>query len=155
MTFGSGNDFTALAAAALLIGISKGGLGGPLPTMLATLMLTQRGSVATAVALATPLLMVGDAFAMYTYWGKWDREHSRALIPGGVVGVLIGFLIGVLPATGATIASFIAYIVEKKLSKHPEQFGKGAIEGVAGPEASNNAAASGALVPMLSLGVPG
>jgi putative tricarboxylic transport membrane protein len=81
-----------------------------------------------------------------------DWRRSRAPIARGSV---IGFLVGVLPATGATIASFIAYIVEKKLSKHPEQFGKGAIEGVAGPEASNNGAAAGALVPMLSLGVPG
>jgi uncharacterized membrane protein YfcA len=90
MTFGSGHDYTTLAAAAVLIGLSKGGLGGPLPTMLATLMLTQRGSVATAVALATPMLMVGDAFAMYTYWRLWDRTHTRALIPAGVLGVLIG-----------------------------------------------------------------
>jgi putative tricarboxylic transport membrane protein len=70
-------------------------------------------------------------------------------------GSVIGFIIGVLPATGATIASFVAYIVEKKLSKDPSRFGKGAIEGVAGPEAANNAAAAGAMVPMLSLGVPG
>jgi putative tricarboxylic transport membrane protein len=70
-------------------------------------------------------------------------------------GTLIGFIIGVLPATGATIASFIAYIVEKKVAKDPSRFGRGAIEGVAGPEASNNAAASGAMVPMLSLGIPG
>jgi putative tricarboxylic transport membrane protein len=70
-------------------------------------------------------------------------------------GSIIGFLVGVLPGTGATMASFIAYIVEKKVSKHPEEFGKGAIEGVAGPESSNNAAAAGAMVPMLALGVPG
>jgi putative tricarboxylic transport membrane protein len=81
-----------------------------------------------------------------------DWRRSRWPIARGSV---IGFIIGVLPATGATIASFVAYIVEKKVSKTPERFGKGAIEGVAGPEASNNAAASGALVPMLSLGVPG
>ncbi len=67
----------------------------------------------------------------------------------------IGFLIGVLPATGATIASFLAYIVEKKLAHDPSRFGKGAIEGVAGPESANNAAAAGAMVPMFALGVPG
>ena len=83
MTFGAGHDFTILAVAALLIGLSKGGIGGPLPTMLATLMISQRASVATAVALAVPMLMVGDAFALYTYWGTWDRKHSWALIPGG------------------------------------------------------------------------
>ena len=70
-------------------------------------------------------------------------------------GTGIGFVIGVLPATGATIASFLAYIVEKKVAKDPSRFGKGAIEGVAAPEAANNAAAAGAMVPMLSLGVPG
>jgi putative tricarboxylic transport membrane protein len=70
-------------------------------------------------------------------------------------GTAIGFVVGVLPATGATIASFVAYVVEKKLAKDPSRFGAGAIEGVAGPEASNNAAASGAMVPMLALGVPG
>ena len=67
----------------------------------------------------------------------------------------IGFLIGVLPAAGATIASFVAYIVEKKVAKDPSRFGKGAIEGVAGPEAANNAASAGAMVPMFALGVPG
>ena len=98
MTFGSSHDFTTLAAAALLIGLSKGGIGGPLPTMLATLMLSQRASVATAVALAVPLLMVGDAFALYTYWGTWDRKQARALIPAGAIGVGIGlFLLRGLP----------------------------------------------------------
>jgi putative tricarboxylic transport membrane protein len=81
-----------------------------------------------------------------------DWRRSRMPI---VRGSLIGFFVGVLPATGATIASFVSYIVEKKVSKDPSRFGKGAIEGVAGPEASNNAAAAGAMVPMLSLGVPG
>jgi putative tricarboxylic transport membrane protein len=81
-----------------------------------------------------------------------DWRRSRMPI---LRGSIIGFLIGVLPATGATIASFVAYIVEKKIAKDPSRFGKGAIEGVAGPESSNNAAAAGAMVPMLSLGVPG
>jgi putative tricarboxylic transport membrane protein len=70
-------------------------------------------------------------------------------------GSAVGFVIGVLPATGATIASFLAYILEKKVAKDPSRFGKGAIEGVAAPESANNAAAAGAMVPMLSLGVPG
>ena len=83
------------------------------------------------------------------------REDWRASRMPILRGTFIGFFIGVLPATGATIASFLAYIVEKKVAKDPSRFGKGAIEGVAGPEASNNAAAAGAMVPMLSLGVPG
>src|SRR4030095_6347275 len=70
-------------------------------------------------------------------------------------GAGIGFLIGVLPPAGATIASFVAYIVEKKVAKDPSRFGHGAIEGVAGPESSNNAASAGAMVPMFALGVPG
>jgi putative tricarboxylic transport membrane protein len=70
-------------------------------------------------------------------------------------GSIIGFLIGILPAAGATIASFISYIVEKRVAKDPSRFGRGAIEGVAGPESSNNGAAAGAMVPMFALGVPG
>jgi len=70
-------------------------------------------------------------------------------------GTLLGFVVGVLPGTGATIASFISYGLERRLAKEPERFGKGAIEGVAGPEAANNAAAGGALVPLLALGIPG
>ena len=70
-------------------------------------------------------------------------------------GSLLGFFIGILPGAGATLASFFSYIMEKKVSKHPEKFGKGAIEGVAGPESANNAAAGGAMIPLLTLGIPG
>lgn len=68
---------------------------------------------------------------------------------------ILGFIIGVLPGAGATIASFIAYITEKRISKNPEEFGKGSVKGIAGPETANNAATSGAFVPLLSLGIPG
>jgi putative tricarboxylic transport membrane protein len=67
----------------------------------------------------------------------------------------IGFLLGVLPGAGATISSFVAYISEKKLAKKPEEFGKGSVKGLAAPETANNAATSGAFVPLLSLGIPG
>jgi putative tricarboxylic transport membrane protein len=70
-------------------------------------------------------------------------------------GTALGFFVGVLPGAGPTIASFLAYTVEKKMSAHPEEFGRGAIEGVAGPESANNAASAGAMVPMLTLGIPG
>jgi putative tricarboxylic transport membrane protein len=70
-------------------------------------------------------------------------------------GSFLGFFLGVLPGAGATISSFMSYMVEKRMSKHPEQFGKGAIAGVAGPESANNAAAGGAMVPLLTLGLPG
>jgi putative tricarboxylic transport membrane protein len=69
-------------------------------------------------------------------------------------GTLFGFPIGALPAGGAEIPTFLSYATEKKLSKNPEEFGHGAIEGVAGPEAANNAAAAGVLVPLLTLGLP-
>ena len=75
-------------------------------------------------------------------WGPWLR------------GTAFGFPFGALPAGGAELPTFLSYITEKKLSKHSEDFGKGAIEGVAGPEAANNASAAGTLVPMLSLGLP-
>jgi len=69
-------------------------------------------------------------------------------------GSVFGFLLGILPGGGAVLASFIAYGTEKRLSAHPERFGKGAIEGVAAPEAANNAAAQAAFVPLMTLGVP-
>ena len=70
-------------------------------------------------------------------------------------GSVVGFLIGVLPGAGSTIASFLSYGVEKAVSKHPEKFGTGVIEGVAAPEGANNAETGGALVPLLTLGIPG
>ena len=69
-------------------------------------------------------------------------------------GTLIGSLVGILPGGGAIIASFAAYSLEKKISKHPERFGRGAIEGVAAPESANNAAAQTAFIPLLTLGIP-
>jgi hypothetical protein len=69
-------------------------------------------------------------------------------------GTFIGFPIGAMPAGGAEIGTFLSYATEKKLTKHPEEFGNGAIEGVAGPEAANNASAAGTLVPLLTLGLP-
>lgn len=69
-------------------------------------------------------------------------------------GSVLGFFLGILPGGGAVISSFLSYGLEKRLSKTPERFGKGAIEGVAGPESANNAATSGAFVPFLTLGIP-
>ncbi len=81
-------------------------------------------------------------------------EMKRSWLPI-LRGTGIGSFFGILPGTGSTIASFISYAVEKKVSKTPERFGHGAIEGVAGPEASNNAAAQTAFIPTMSLGIPG
>jgi putative tricarboxylic transport membrane protein len=69
-------------------------------------------------------------------------------------GTALGFPIGAMPAGGAEVPTFLSYAIERKLTKHPEEFGKGAIEGVAGPEAANNASAAGVLVPLLTLGLP-
>jgi putative tricarboxylic transport membrane protein len=69
-------------------------------------------------------------------------------------GTVLGFLIGIIPGSAHIISSFVSYAVERRVSKHPERFGHGAIEGVAGPESANNSATSGAFVPMLALGVP-
>ena len=69
-------------------------------------------------------------------------------------GSVIGFFLGILPGGGAVLASFVSYAAEKKLSKHPERFGTGEIEGVAGPESANNAGTGGSLIPLFSLGIP-
>ena len=83
-----------------------------------------------------------------------SREEWRASLWPIGRGTVLGFLIGIIPGSAHIISSFVSYAVERRLSKHPERFGQGAIEGVAGPESANNAAASGAFVPMLALGVP-
>jgi putative tricarboxylic transport membrane protein len=83
-----------------------------------------------------------------------SRADLRRSWPAWLRGTALGFPIGSLPAGGAEVPTFLSYSVEKKLSRHPEEFGHGAIEGVAGPEAANNAAAAGVLVPLLTIGLP-
>lgn len=83
--------------------------------------------------------------------GKDWAECRMAMLRGG----LVGFVIGLMPGAGPTVAALLAYIVEKKVSPHPEKFGHGALDGVAAAEAANNSAAHGAMVPMLALGIPG
>src|SRR5206468_11323733 len=70
-------------------------------------------------------------------------------------GSVVGFLVGVLPGAGSTIASFISYGLEKAVSRRRERFGTGVVEGVAAPEGANNSETGGALVPLLTLGIPG
>jgi putative tricarboxylic transport membrane protein len=118
------------------------------------------------IVVAVGLFAVGEAL--------WTAAHLRRkpieVIPVGnprmnrsdwsrswkpwLRGTAIGFPFGAIPAGGAEIPTFLSYVTEKRLSKHPEEFGHGAIEGVAGPEATNNASAAGGLVPMLTLGIP-
>ena len=87
--------------------------------------------------------------------GLWmsRQDWARSWKPW-LRGTLLGFPIGALPAGGTEVPTFLSYALERKLSRHPEEFGQGAIEGVAGPEAANNAAAAGMLVPLLTLGLP-
>jgi putative tricarboxylic transport membrane protein len=81
------------------------------------------------------------------------REWRESVMPIGR-GTVLGFVIGIIPGSAHIISSFVSYAVERRLSRHPEEFGEGAVAGVAGPESANNAATSGAFVPMLALGVP-
>ena len=83
------------------------------------------------------------------------REEWRVSTGAIGRGTIIGFFLGLIPGIGAIIPTFLAYAVEKKVSKHPEKFGTGVIEGVASPETANNAYANGAMVPLLTLGIPG
>lgn len=103
------------------------------------------------------LLSKGAAPEVIRISGKvWlTRDEWKRSIGPIWRGGIIGFIIGVLPGAGGTIASILSYTAERRLSKHPEEFGHGAIEGVAGPEASNNSDTAGALVPLLTLGLPG
>ena len=96
---------------------------------------------------------VGEKKSVGKIWitkEQWKRSKWPIIRNGP-----IGFLIGVLPGAGGAIASMLSYSMEKQVSKHPEEFGEGAIEGLAAPESSNNAAAVGAFIPMLAMGIPG
>ena len=117
------------------------------------------------VIVAVGLFAVGEALLVLT-----DDDASTELLPAGRVsmtredwsrswkawirGAAIGFPLGALPAGGAELPTLLSYAVEKRLSPHAQEFGRGAIEGVAGPEAANNASAAGTLVPLLTLGLP-
>ena len=94
-----------------------------------------------------------EALTLQTFTGMSREEWRRSWRPW-LRGTAIGFPLGVLPVGGSVIPTFLSYAMEKRLSPRPEEFGHGAIEGVAGPEAANNAAAAGVLVPLLTLGLP-
>jgi len=81
------------------------------------------------------------------------QDWKKSILPISR-GSILGFFLGLMPGGGTILASFISYVMEKKFSKHPEEFGKGAIEGVAGPETANNAAVGGAFIPLFALGIP-
>jgi putative tricarboxylic transport membrane protein len=119
------------------------------------------------VVLAVGLFAVGEALYVAAYQSGlagtmeklrgslWmSKDDWKRSAPAWLRATAIGFPFGTIPAGGAEIPTFLSYATEKKLTKHPEEFGNGAIEGVAGPEAANNAAATGVLVPLLTLGIP-
>ncbi len=95
---------------------------------------------------AATVIPVGRPWLSRADWGRSWKPWLR--------GTALGFPFGAIPAGGAEIPTFMSYLTERRLSKHPEEFGKGAIEGVAGPEAANNASAAGTMVPLLALGLP-
>lgn len=94
-----------------------------------------------------------DSRSIGKVWVSW-AQFKKCIMPM-LRSSPLGFFVGVLPGMGASIATFMSYAMEKNLSKTPEKFGKGAIEGLAAPEAANNSCAAGAMVPLLTLGIPG
>jgi putative tricarboxylic transport membrane protein len=154
--------------ASLFIGLTIGivGLDQSTGQMRLTFGISQFANGIDIVVVAVGIFAIGEAL--------WVAAHLRRkkadTIPVGqpwlgrndikrswkpwLRGTALGFPFGAIPAGGAEIPTFLSYVTEKRLSKHPEEFGNGAIEGVAGPEATNNASAAGVLVPLLTLGLP-
>jgi putative tricarboxylic transport membrane protein len=119
------------------------------------------------VVLAVGLFAVGEALYVAAHVSRLEetieklagsiwmsREDWKRSWPAWLRATAIGFPFGTIPAGGTEIPTFLSYATEKRLSKRPQEFGQGAIEGVAGPEAANNAASTGVLVPLLTLGIP-
>ncbi|MDO7654638.1 MAG: tripartite tricarboxylate transporter permease [Paracoccaceae bacterium] len=123
----------------LVLAIGVYGLGEMIWTIEST-----RGEMTTTDAKMSLKTVVADSKTA-------AREGSR----GTAIGSLLGFFVGILPAAGATPGSLMSYGVTKMVSRKPEEFGKGAVDGVAAPEAANNSASTGAMLPMLTLGIPG
>lgn len=155
---------TALFIGLALSAIGTSLLGGTPRLTFGALQLAQGIEVTT---LAVALFAIGETLA--NAGDKHMLKEKVEAIKGSVMmtaadwrrswpawlrGTAIGFPIGAMPAGGADVSSFLSYSVEKQMTKYPQEFGKGAIEGVAGPEAANNAAAAGTLVPLLTLGLP-
>lgn len=112
-------------------------------------------AVGEAMAVASQRSSLGEGQVQQIRGSLWmTAEDWRRSWAPWLRGTAFGFPIGALPAGGAEVPTFLSYSAEKRLSKHPEEFGNGAIEGVAGPEAANNASAAGTLVPLLTLGIP-
>jgi putative tricarboxylic transport membrane protein len=162
-------DSLARGLASLFIGLALGLVGIDLQTGQArfTLGVPELLDGIDTVIVAVGLFAIGEtlyAAARFRFekeeifaveGSKWmsRADWARSWKPW-LRGTFIGFPIGALPAGGSEIPTFLSYMVEKKLTRHPEEFGQGAIEAVAGPEAANNASAAGVLAPLLALGLP-
>jgi putative tricarboxylic transport membrane protein len=154
--------------ASLCVGLFLGLVGTDLLTgqQRFTFGLPQLADGIDVVIVAVALFAVGEALhvasrlrhgpveVMSSKGSFLTREDFRRSWKPWLRGTAFGFPFGALPAGGAEIPTFLSYATERRLTKHPEEFGRGAIEGVAGPEAANNAAAAGVLVPLLTLGLP-
>jgi putative tricarboxylic transport membrane protein len=154
---------------ALSIGLSLGLVGADLQSGLSRLTFGSDAALEgiATVAVIVSIFALGEALYLASRFKNsgWQvmpmkgkalmtREDWKRSWKPWIRGTFLGFPLGVVPAGGSEVPTFLSYSLEKKLSKHPEEFGEGAIEGVAGPEAANNANAAGALVPLLALGLP-
>jgi len=154
---------------ALAVGLVLGLVGADLQSGLARLTFGNQSAVEgiETVPVIVAIFALGEALYIASRFKEegWkilpmkgkalmtNEDWKRSWKPW-IRGTAIGFPLGVIPAGGSEVPTFLSYAVEKNLTKHPEEFGHGAIEGVAGPEAANNANAAGALVPLLALGLP-
>ena len=154
--------------ASLLVGLTVGLVGIDFVTgqQRLTMGIPQLADGIDVVVVAVGIFAVGEALGVAAHLRRkaaevipvgrpWmGREDWRRSWKPWLRGTALGFPFGAIPAGGAEMPTFLSYLTEKKLSRHPEEFGRGAIEGVAGPEAANNASAAGTLVPLLALGLP-
>ena len=154
---------------ALSVGLVLGLVGADLQSGLARLTFGNMSAIEgiETVPVIVAIFALGEALYIASRYKKvgWNifpmkgkalmtRDDLKRSWKPWLRGTAIGFPLGVIPAGGSEVPTFLSYAAEKKLSKHKEEFGHGAIEGVAGPEAANNANAAGALVPLLALGLP-
>jgi putative tricarboxylic transport membrane protein len=154
---------------ALSVGLVLGLVGADLQSGLARLTFGNMSAIEgiETVPVIVAIFALGEALYIASRYKKvgWNilpmkgkvlmtRDDWKRSWKPWIRGTAIGFPLGVIPAGGSEVPTFLSYAVEKKLTKNPEEFGHGAIEGVAGPEAANNANAAGALVPLLALGLP-
>jgi putative tricarboxylic transport membrane protein len=151
-----------------LVGLNIGSVGLDIVTSLPrfTFGITELEDGIGIIPIAMGLFGIAEILSNIEEIGKREvfQSHISNLMPSLkdwaaskwplLRGTIMGFFLGILPGGGSVLASFVSYGMEKRLSNHPEEFGKGAIEGVAGPEAANNAATGGNLIPLLSLGIP-